>query len=163
MQGVQRWTVLFLHSFTAFLEHEAYAASRLCERRVSTRAPKVFVRVSILHLQPPDEPNEAVRQIWIKLHSSFRLDLFKRLVDWPCRCVRAAVGEGVEDISERHDARVNRNSLSAELGRITGSVPPFVMEPSDVFGHAKLRDVALSEQFGTYDGVNAHNFTLCVA
>ena len=73
------------------------------------------------------------------------------------------MGERIEDIGERDDARVDGDSLSRKLLWVAVAIPPFVVEEGDLFCYAKLRNLASSKHFGPQYRVVAHKLSLSVS
>ena len=70
------------------------------------------------------------------------------------------MGEGVEHIRDRDDARVDRDSFPGELRRVAFAVPPFVMMARYFLCHPELWDVAFGEELRADDGVGRDEMAL---
>ena len=72
------------------------------------------------------------------------------------------MGQCVEDVDDRRDARRDRNTRAGQPMRIALAVPPLVVMACDLLRNVHLRDVRFRQQFGASKRVLLHDLPLAV-
>src|SRR5437868_3400228 len=79
----------------------------------------------------PIDFGEGLCDGWVEVAAGAPADLGECLVDSPGGAVRTLVGERVEEVGKRDDARLHGDALARDAIRIPGAVPPLVMAASN--------------------------------
>src|SRR5258706_1998349 len=117
-------------------EETADLGSRLKEGGVAAGLAKVIVEIGLLANQPLDQSEESIGEIRIELGAAAKANLGERAVRRPGLREGSAVGEGVEHVGKRNDARVQGDSVSSKLRWISLAIPPLVVVQGDLLRNA---------------------------
>ena len=102
---------------------------------------------------------EHVDEIRIELGAASLFDRAYRFAEAASMAVAAAVGDRVEGIGDRDDARHQRNSLPLESSRISCAVPSFVVRGHSL-GEVRKKSLERSKYLGATLGVCHHGAAL---